>query len=313
MKIGILGTGIGTYHIELYQLFDEVEEIKICGRNEDKLQDIYKKYNVQTTTNINDILKDDTIDLVDICLPSTLHKDYIIKALQNDKHVFCETPLTSSMEDIIAIKEAQNKYQKNVFINLFIKFSEAHQILQKAIKNNSYGKLKSLYLTRKTPAIWGDLGLNHIATQLMLHEVDFITECLGLPTKIKARGFSSKEETAYVLAELEYNQLVVELKGISMMPDYYPFLVSFEAVFENGVLEYSDKDTISGEEMSLIEYTNNHKKEIELSSDTSFEKTFQYVIENYNKIGNHKLSVDDASKTLNITLAIQKQLIKTSV
>lgn len=29
-----------------------------------------------------------------------------------------------------------------------------------------------------------------------------------------------------------------------MVPDYYPFMVSFEAIFENGVLEYSDKDTI---------------------------------------------------------------------
>lgn len=309
MKVGILGTGIGCYHIELYKLFNKVTEIIIFGKNEEKLKAIREKYGVQTTTNMIDIFQDDTIDLIDICLPTVLHKDYIIKALSHKKHVFCETPLTSSLEDIIAIKEAQSKYQKNVFVNLFIKFSKAHQILEDAILNHTYGELKSLYLTRKTPAIWGNLDLNHITTQLMLHEVDFITACLGIPKNIKAKGFSCKEQTAYVSAQLEYDQLDVELKGISMMPDYYPFVVSFEAIFENGVLEYTDKDTIDGEEMLLMEYTFNHKREIELSSDNSFEKTFQYVIENFDKKINHILSIDDAIKTLNITLTMQELLL----
>jgi len=42
----------------------------------------------------DDLLKDDEIDVIDICTPPYAHEEMIIKALQAGKHVICEKPLT---------------------------------------------------------------------------------------------------------------------------------------------------------------------------------------------------------------------------
>jgi UDP-N-acetylglucosamine 3-dehydrogenase len=42
MKIGILGTGFGAYHAELYSKMEGIEEIFVYGRNPDKLKELEK-------------------------------------------------------------------------------------------------------------------------------------------------------------------------------------------------------------------------------------------------------------------------------
>jgi len=117
MKIGILGTGFGMYHAELYQKSEGVESIKIFGRNREKLDQIRKDTSLEVTDRADDILNDRNIDLVDVCLPSHLHKDFVIEALKNGKDVFCETPVSLTLEDAAAMKKAEERYGNRVFVN----------------------------------------------------------------------------------------------------------------------------------------------------------------------------------------------------
>lgn len=308
MNVGILGTGIGLYHVELYQQISCVKKIKLFGRDEQKLAKIKAQMDIEVTNNINDIITDPTIKLVDICLPVKLHKKYIIEVLKNNKHVYCETPMTYSLEDANEIKNAERKYKKKVFINLFIKFSQSHKILYEYIKTKKYGELVSLSLSRKTPALWGNLSLKHISNNLLIHELDFVSWCFGIPNDIKATGLNGRDGESYLNATLAYGNLNIELKGSSMMPKYYPFTVSYEAIFEHAVLEFTDHDSVEGEEMKLMEYTNESKKAIELTPDNSFQQAINYVLTNLdNSINN--ISVTDATNSLKIALEIKKQLL----
>lgn len=80
MNIGILGTGFGAYHASIYSKMNSVDSIKIWGRNKEKLQKLKEDLNIEITTDIDEIINDKNIDLVDICLPSSMHKGYASKS-----------------------------------------------------------------------------------------------------------------------------------------------------------------------------------------------------------------------------------------
>ncbi|MCK5422571.1 MAG: Gfo/Idh/MocA family oxidoreductase [Deltaproteobacteria bacterium] len=44
-------------------------------------------------TNVDDLLIEDSIDIIDLCAPTYEHANLSIKALEKGKHVVCEKPL----------------------------------------------------------------------------------------------------------------------------------------------------------------------------------------------------------------------------
>ena len=55
MKIAVLGTGFGAYHVELYKKIGLVKEIVVWGRNTEKLEELKEKFGVSTTTKCEEI------------------------------------------------------------------------------------------------------------------------------------------------------------------------------------------------------------------------------------------------------------------
>lgn len=238
MNIGILGTGFGAYHASIYSKMNSVDSIKIWGRNKEKLQKLKEDLNVEITTDIDEIINDKNIDLVDICLPCFLHKEYAEKAMAAGKDVFCETPTALCIEDAEAIKEAAERYHKKCFVDMFILFEEAYKYLHKLITENTLGTLKALYVKRETPHLWGDLSLDKISPNLMIHECDFVTYLLGYANEITALGVNSKEGESRISALLDYKDTAVTIQSSSLMPFSHAFTTGYEAIFENGSVKY---------------------------------------------------------------------------
>lgn len=309
MNIGILGTGFGYDHAKFYKKMTNVDSLTIFGRNEEKLKEIEKDLNINVTNNIENIITNKNIDLIDICLPSALHKEYAIEAMKNGKDVFCETPVALNLEDAIAIKKAADKYGKKAFVDMFIRFEPAYEYIYTIVKENSLGKLKALHVKRKTPHLWGDLGLSTITTNLMIHEFDFVTWLLGNPKEITALGVEGKAEESPVCSLLKYNDAAVEIESSSMMPPPHPFSVAYEAIFENGTIEYIEDGYSDREEKSLKLFTNHDEKAIEIKNKNCWEEAFKHVIECCEKNISTRLSIDDAVASLKIALEIKDILI----
>lgn len=312
MKIGILGTGFGYYHASLYKKLSNVESIIIFGRDKDKLNKIKEDLNIDVTDNIDDILYNPDIDLVDVCLPSDLHKKYVLEALKNGKNVFCETPVSLSLDDAIAMKEYEKLYDKKVFVNLFIQYDPPYEFLYNKVKNNDYGKLKALYLKRNTPPFWGNLGINDISTKLMIHEFDFINWVLGTPEHISAHGLPNKEGESVVITNLNYKDTLVQVQSSSMMAKSYAFTVGYEAIFENAVIEYSEKCYEAGSEISCKVYTNSTIEDIKLNTKDCYEESIKHMLDCCTKNIPTNLGIDNAIESLSLALAIKAKTLGTS-
>ncbi len=96
--IGMAGAGRATeLHMNALLRFSEfpVRYKRIIARREEQVEAMRKRYGFEIgSTDFEDLLNDEEIDVIDICTPPYVHEEMIEKALKAGKHVICEKPLT---------------------------------------------------------------------------------------------------------------------------------------------------------------------------------------------------------------------------
>ncbi|WP_342478236.1 Gfo/Idh/MocA family oxidoreductase [Paenibacillus sp. FSL H7-0350] len=310
MNIGILGTGFGAYHASLLKQMEFVNRIVVFGRNEAKLLKLKEELGVEITMNAEDILSDPAIDVVDICLPSSLHKTYALEALRRGKHVFCETPVVLEPEEGRELLDAEQRYGRRILVNQFIKFDYAYEYLEQAVREETYGKLLHLSMRRETAPLWGDLGLSAIAANLMIHELDFIAWLMDSPVPSAVWGTSGdKDGQALVLASFLQPEWSAQLTVSSQMPGSYPFTIGYEAYFEQAKLEFREcSDANGGIQASLAAYTSEGQVAIPLIPSDTYAKSLRHALLSLRDRTNSTLSLRHALKSLNMAFQMTDQL-----
>ena len=101
IRTAIFGTGfMGRVHLEAARRVEFVEVAAIAGRNADATQRLGAGFSVNTiATDYRDVLRDPAINAVHICTPNAQHFAMTKDALQAGKHVLCEKPLATSVEE----------------------------------------------------------------------------------------------------------------------------------------------------------------------------------------------------------------------
>ena len=113
VRLGILGVS-GHFIKRVLLPLNSVSNIELSGiasRNADKVKKAAKKYNIpQAFESYEELLADDSIDLVYIPLPNHLHAEWIKKTADAGKHILCEKPLAMNAKEAEdSIKYAESK------------------------------------------------------------------------------------------------------------------------------------------------------------------------------------------------------------
>jgi len=113
IKTAIFGTGfMCRVHLEAVQRVESVEATAIFGRNSQALKGLSSGFSVpKTTSDYREILQDSSVDAVHICTPNAQHFSMAKEALQAGKHVLCEKPLTTTVEEaeeLVSLAAKQN-------------------------------------------------------------------------------------------------------------------------------------------------------------------------------------------------------------
>jgi len=83
------------------------------------------------------------IDWVMIGSPNNLHREQMLAALEAGKHVYCEKPLATTVEDCAAMNEAVGRTGLNVVIGFTLRFSPHYRAIRKLIEDGAIGNLLS--------------------------------------------------------------------------------------------------------------------------------------------------------------------------
>ena len=103
---------------------------------------------------LEDLLRSEDVDIVDICTPPAFHAGLILQALEAGAHVLCEKPLVLRMEDMEKIKESSTRAGRIVYSVHNWKFAPQFLTVRQWIQEGLIGKLQRIELNtlRKAPA-----------------------------------------------------------------------------------------------------------------------------------------------------------------
>ncbi len=101
IKTAIFGTGfIGRVHLDALRRLEGVEIAAIADPNIEVARHLGENFNIPAiTADYREILRDSSINAVHICTPNALHFAMAKDALEAGKHVACEKPLATSVEE----------------------------------------------------------------------------------------------------------------------------------------------------------------------------------------------------------------------
>jgi UDP-N-acetylglucosamine 3-dehydrogenase len=118
----LAGHGFGIAHARIYHTHPQVSEVMVFGRTPAKLRPFADEFGYATTTEVASIYDDPAVDLVDVCLPTPLHAEHVLRALDAGKHVLSELPLAATMADARRIVDAQAASDRQAFVDMFGRF-----------------------------------------------------------------------------------------------------------------------------------------------------------------------------------------------
>ena len=98
LRVGLVGVGgISGVHIPAWEAMEDVELVALCDVRPEQMQNHADKH---CYTDYSLMLQNEKLDIVDICLPTYLHADYAIAAMNKGIHVLCEKPISLKLEDV---------------------------------------------------------------------------------------------------------------------------------------------------------------------------------------------------------------------
>jgi predicted dehydrogenase len=143
VKCGVIGLGAwGREIIGTLQRQAEAEVVALCDTYGAMLRRAAN--NVPGAASVDDyrkILDDKSVQAVFVATPSHLHKDIVIEALQAGKHVYCEAPMATTLDDAKAIAKAARGAIGQVFQpGLSLRSDPQRHFLLQFIRTGAIGK-----------------------------------------------------------------------------------------------------------------------------------------------------------------------------
>ncbi len=258
-KIAILGSGYmgGTHALAYENIPGDFRITAVSDFRAENAEKLAKSLGAICYSSSDELLERFDGDIVDICLPTPQHKEYVLKALRKGFHVFCEKPLALAMEDAREVLKASKKTDRKVMVGHCIRFWPEYRKLKEYIDTRELGNLISIVFKRisskRKPGlawkewIFDEKQSGSAVIDLHLHDVDFIRFILGEPDRIQALLYCNRGRAEHIFSNFVYGGVVINTEASWAYPTgSLPFVMAFTALFEKGVVAYdaSARDTL---------------------------------------------------------------------
>ena len=246
LKVGLIGCGfMGAMHANCYKNIEGVEVVAFADIRKEKAEELAKGSNATIYGDGKDLINNAQVDIIDICLPTFLHAEYAMLAMEKVGYVFVEKPVALTVEEGKAMIEKSKATGCQVQVGQVIRFWDEYVELKKIIESGVYGKVVNANFRRISPRpTWGwenwllNTKLSGGAAQdLHVHDTDFVLSIFGEPEKFMSIKNIIGEQNSYINTIMQYKDFVVGVEGTWDLPGSHPFEASFRVVFEKAVVE----------------------------------------------------------------------------
>jgi predicted dehydrogenase len=213
VRLALVGLGYwGPHFARIANEHADAELVWCCDRSEQALALPERRYpHVARTTDVDDVLSDDSVDAVVIATPTATHAELAISALRAGKHVLVEKPLAASSAEIDAIEAARG--------------NRVVMVGHTFVYNSAVASIRELVAS-------GELG--------GVQYVDSIRAALGpIRQDVNALWDLGAHDISIFLDVLPGRPQVVTAIAQDYLREGHPDVVYFAVRFDDGVLAHS--------------------------------------------------------------------------
>jgi len=265
VRVGIAGIGfMGKTHWDAYQQIEGARVTALSTRDPKKLAGdwtgirgnfggaggIVDLSGVHCHSDLDALLHDPDMDLLDICLPSHMHRPVAEEAMSLGKHVLIEKPIALTLEDADAILAAAEQTGRLAMVAQILRFWPEFALLKDLVDDRPYGALRAVHFKRviARPDWGGDHWFDDPSKtggpviDLHIHDSDFIRYLLGDPASVACQGVTRENgQIDYLASEYAYpgRNLVVSSISGAIAQKGREFEHGYDAYFERGMVVYN--------------------------------------------------------------------------
>ena len=201
LRIGIIGTGgIAGSHIASYKKQPDVEVVAGADLIPGKAEKFFKDNEVEAKafTDYKEMIDTMNLDAVSVCTYNRTHAECTIYALEHGLPVLLEKPMTVTLEEAVAIREAEKKSGKIVYVGFQPRFDANMQMIKKIVQS---GELGRIYYAQTgggrrhgIPVSWSETfiendkaGLGALG-DIGCYSIDLVMNALGNPKPLTVTG-----------------------------------------------------------------------------------------------------------------------------
>ena len=270
LKVGIAGIGfMGWIHWLAYQQIADVEVVAICEQDPVRLLGDWTAIQgnfgppgekvdlsqVATFSDLGEFCEAD-FDLVDICLPPSLHSNAISVAARAGKQVFCEKPLSLTVKQCCEAVEICSQNERMLMVGQVLPFFAEYDYALNAIKSREYGELLGCKLKRLIsdptwlPNFYDPQKIGGPLFDLHVHDAHFLRLIAGMPTSVYSQGRCRGEVVSYCESIFQFDDQPICATATSGIIEQQgrPFSHGFEIHLEKATLHFEYAALSDGEQ-----------------------------------------------------------------
>ena len=231
--VGVIGYGaMGKAHsygyktLPLYyrQLPFRIKLVGVCSAHLENARSAKEDLGYEfATDHVEDILSRKDIDVINICTPNNLHKDIILMALRAGKHIYCDKPLVTSVEEAEAVLTETEKSGLVNQVAFNNRFFPAVIRAKQLIEEGRIGKVlsfRAVYLHSGSvdpdkPMGWKQdkkAGGGGVLFDMGSHVLDLMYYLLGEYDSLSARTeivYAQRPDSSGKMVDIEAEDLVI--------------------------------------------------------------------------------------------------------
>jgi predicted dehydrogenase len=297
IRVGVMGLGMmGITHLDAYQRRQDAKVVAISDKMPDRLHGKTKAQgnvegqakgefdyaSVRKYTEGLDLIQDPEVDLVDICLPTPMHMEYTLAALQAGKHVLVEKPLCRTVEQAEQLVAAAEKAKGMSMVAMCMRFWPGWTWLKKAVDQKTYGKVLAATFRRVANHPGGEFYRSGKLSggailDLHIHDTDFVQFLFGMPESVYSIGYSRiTDEMDHVVTHYRVKDVpLVVAEGGWAMADGFGFRMQYTVNFERATAVY---DLAAQQQLMLYE-PGQAPRAVEMETGMGYDHEIGYFLE----------------------------------
>ncbi len=246
IKIGLIGCGfMGGMHSACYDVIEGAKVVAVADVRREKAEEVAKVHSAEIYATGEELIANADVDVIDICLPTYLHTQHAVLAMQKGKNVFLEKPVCLTKEEGELLLKTQEETGAIVQVGQVIRMWDEYVWLKETADSGKFGKIHSAVFKRLSsyPTWAWDNWLHQgdksgsIALDMHIHDVDFMRYLMGEPESFNS--FATRDNTGIIeqiFTSFKYKDAVATVEGCWHYPVDFPFTAQFRVMFDKATV-----------------------------------------------------------------------------